>query len=224
MKSNSSTKDFVLMALFAAIICLLAFVPYLGYIPLGVINATTIHIPVIIGSLFLGPKKGAVLGGVFGLTSLLNNTFKGGLTAFVFSPFYSVNIEGTPVLSAFKSLLICFVPRILIGVAAYYACALLYRVLKGKMRGSLYIAAGLAGSLTNTLLVMHGIFLLFGNAYAAAKGMEFNALYYSILGIIGANGVPEAIVASLLTAAACPVLRRIRPLYCEQSCSKRSEG
>ncbi|MBE6825527.1 MAG: ECF transporter S component [Ruminococcus sp.] len=224
MKSNSSTKDFVLMALFAAIICLLAFVPYLGYIPLGVINATTIHIPVIIGSLFLGPKRGAVLGGVFGLTSLLNNTFKGGLTAFVFSPFYSVNIEGTPVLSAFKSLLICFVPRILIGVAAYYACALLYRVLKGKMRAALYIAAGLAGSLTNTLLVMHGIFLLFGNAYAAAKGMEFNALYYSILGIIGANGVPEAIVASLLTAAACPVLRRIRPLYCEQSRSKRSEG
>ena len=58
------------VALFGAIIVLLAFTPFLGYIPLGFTRATIIHIPVIIGSLLMGPKKGAVLGLVFGATAL----------------------------------------------------------------------------------------------------------------------------------------------------------
>ncbi len=220
MKTTEKTKDFVLTSLFIAIIALLAFVPYLGYIPLGPINATTIHIPVIIGSLFLGPKKGALLGGVFGITSLLNNTFKGGATAFVFSPFYSVTLEDNPVLATIKSLAICFIPRILIGIAAYYICVLVYKLLKHQKTGAAYFAAGLAGSMTNTLLVMNGIFFFFGDAYAAARELSTEMLYYAIIGMIAANGIPEAIVAALLTAAACPVLHRIRPLYFEQATKK----
>lgn len=58
---NNKTAELVLTALFAAIIIIMAFTP-LGYIPLVVINATIIHIPVILGSLFCGPKKGGFLG------------------------------------------------------------------------------------------------------------------------------------------------------------------
>lgn len=50
---NNKTEELVLTALFAAIIIIMAFTP-LGYIPLVVINATIIHIPVILGSLFCG--------------------------------------------------------------------------------------------------------------------------------------------------------------------------
>lgn len=57
---NSKTNELVLTGLFTAIIIIMAFTP-LGYIPLVVINATIIHIPVILGSLFCGPKKGAFL-------------------------------------------------------------------------------------------------------------------------------------------------------------------
>ena len=64
----------VQLALFSAIILAMAFTPGLGYIPLGVTRATIIHLPVIIGGILLGPKKGAFLGGVFGATSLINNT------------------------------------------------------------------------------------------------------------------------------------------------------
>ena len=82
---NAKTKEIVLLALFSAIILLMAFTN-LGFIPLGVINATIVHIPVIIGALFLGPKKGAFLGFLFGLTSFINNTFKAATaSAFVFS-------------------------------------------------------------------------------------------------------------------------------------------
>lgn len=53
---NSKTNELVLTGLFTAIIIIMAFTP-LGYIPLVVINATIIHIPVILGSLFCGPIK-----------------------------------------------------------------------------------------------------------------------------------------------------------------------
>ena len=61
------------------------------------------------------------------------------------------------------------------------------------------IMAGLTGSLTNTLLVMNLIFVFFKDAYAAANGVAVEAVYGFILGIIGMNGVPEAVVAAVIT-------------------------
>ena len=92
------------------------------------------------------------------------------------------------------------VPRILIGVVAYYVykgMLKLFAKFKAKNIAALAVA-GVAGSLTNTLLVMNGIYFLFGSSYAAAKGIAFEALYGVILGIIGTQGVPEAIVAAVL--------------------------
>ena len=129
---NERTYELVLTALFTAIIVIMAFTP-LGYIPLVVINATIIHIPVILGALFLGPKKGAFLGFVFGLTSFINNTFKAATaSAFVFSPVLAVNVVG--VSGIFKSLYICFVPRILVGVVPYYVYLLIHKLLKGGQK------------------------------------------------------------------------------------------
>ena len=70
---KAKTLGLVQVALFAALIIIMAFTPFLGYIPLGFTRATIIHIPVIMGSILLGPRKGAILGGVFGLTSFINN-------------------------------------------------------------------------------------------------------------------------------------------------------
>lgn len=129
---NEKTYELVLTALFTAIIVIMAFTP-LGYIPLVVINATIIHIPVILGALFLGPKKGAFLGFVFGLTSFINNTFKAATaSAFVFSPVLAYNMDG--VAGVFKSLYICFVPRILVGVVPYFIYMLIRRVVKGEQK------------------------------------------------------------------------------------------
>ena len=81
-------------ALFTAIIVVMAFTP-LGFIPLVVINATIIHIPVILGAIFCGPKKGAFLGFVFGLTSFIKNTLMPtSMSAFVFSPILASSIDG----------------------------------------------------------------------------------------------------------------------------------
>ena len=51
--SMAKTRGLVQLAIFSAIIVVLAYTPFIGYIPLGFTRATIIHIPVIIGSLML---------------------------------------------------------------------------------------------------------------------------------------------------------------------------
>lgn len=209
---NQKTYDLVLTALFAAIIIIMAFTPF-GYIPLGIINATIIHIPVLLGALFLGPKRGAFLGFIFGLSSMLKATFVGGtLSSFVFSPFLAAGLEGSA--GAIKSVLICFVPRILVGVVPYYVF-MAFRKLMDKKKGSLTVGfafAGVSGALTNTILVMGGIFLLFRDNYATAVGISSDAVFKFIMGIVGTNGIPEAIVAGVITVAVGQVLYKIKPV------------
>ena len=69
MKIEKKVLDMSLAGIFTAIIIAMSVVPFLGYIPLGFMNATIIHVPVIIGAIILGPKYGAYLGLVFGAVS-----------------------------------------------------------------------------------------------------------------------------------------------------------
>lgn len=202
---SSRTKELVQLALFAALIVIMAFTPFIGYIPLGFTRATIIHIPVILGSLLLGPKKGAILGALFGLTSLINNTINPTITSFVFTPFYS----GGNLLS----LVICFVPRILVGIVPYYVYKAIAKFSAKKSQSSFaMIAAGITGSLTNTLLVMNFIYIFFNESYAAANAGKIveGALYKFILSVICINGIPEAIVAAILVVAICRVMIKLK--------------
>ena len=266
---NEKIYGLVLTALFTTIIAVMTFTS-LGYIPLGVINATIIHIPVIIGSLFLGPKKGAFLGFVFGLTSFLNNTFRAAtLSAFVFSPVLAYGVLGwTGVL---RSFLICFVPRILVGVVPFYVYRFFHRLLEKEDKKIIWIVelvasaifglavgmflnrsigaetggrtaivlgvgfaagaallaalilysrkhspaqiayayAGMSGAMTNTILVMGGIYVLYKEAYAAALGIGSDTVIDVIAGVVSFNGVLEAVVAAIITTAVGLVLRRM---------------
>lgn len=206
MNIENKTRNLVLAAVFVAIIIIMAFTPF-GYIPLGFMNATTIHVPVIIGAIVLGPKYGGFLGMVFGLTSLWKSTYMPNPTSFVFSPFIKVGEYG----GNFWSLVICMVPRILIGIVAYYVFRAVLKACSGKKakRTIALAAAGVAGSLTNTLLVMNLIYFFFGREYGqAAKGLT-QGIYSVILGIICINGLPEAIVAGILTVAVTQALFKV---------------
>lgn len=208
-KVSAKTLKLVQLALLGALIVVLAFTPFIGYIPLGVTRATIVHIPVIIGSILLGPKMGAVLGGLFGLTSFINNSFiSPSITSFTFTPLYSVGEFHGNV----WSLVICFVPRILVGVVPYYVYKFVMWLFKGRKGGETvsFALAGLSGALTNTLLVMNLIYFCFGEQYAVAKEKAFEGFYWVILSVIGINGVPEAIVAAILTVAICKTLFKVQ--------------
>jgi uncharacterized membrane protein len=161
-------------------------------------NATIVHVPVIIGSLLLGPKMGALLGFMFGLGSFVRAVISPTVMSFCFTPL--IPAPGTDSGSLW-ALAICFIPRILTGVVPYYV----NRFLAGNGNGAVrkYIAAfsaGVAGSLTNTLLVMNLIYVIFGPQYALAIGKAAELVYSLILTVIIVHGIPEAITAGLLSS------------------------
>ena len=144
---------------------------------------------------------GALLGTVFGICSMANSTLRPGLTAFVFSPFVSAGLFGFS--GILRSIVIALIPRILVGVVAGLLGSFLRRKAGGR---KWYFLPGLAGSFTNTVLVMTGIYLLYGPAYAAALGKSYSALLLYIFGVVGVNGTCEAVLAAVVTAAAVPAL------------------
>ena len=198
----------VQLAILSAIIVIMGFT-VLGSIPLGgPIVATIAQVPVVIGAILLGTKAGMILGGVFGLTSCVYFTISAYPTSFVFSPAHSPALaNGNAALAVWYaacSLLICFVPRILIGLVS----GELYRVISKKNKTVACIVAGVCGSLVNTLLVLGGIMLFFGTPYLNAAASSASDTLLSLIGAsILFNGIPEAIVTPILaTAISRPLL------------------
>lgn len=190
-KKHLDTRYLVSLAMMCAVLLVLGMTG-IGFIQLPVIKATTMHIPVILGAILLGPGTGAVLGGVFGLCSIWANTTAPGLLSFAFSPFMTT--EGLP--GVLKSLWIALVCRILLGVLAGWFWKLFKKVLK-KDYVALPVTAALA-SVCHTILVMGSIYVLLAQQYADAKNVAASAVFDLVLGTIVASGIPEAIAAAIL--------------------------
>lgn len=205
MKTPLKGKTLILtqFAMLLAIEAVVCFTP-LGSLPIGPIVATLAHVPVIITAILLGTSAGACMGAFAGLFSFLVWTFAppNPAMAFVFTPFYMLGATHGNV----WSLVICFVPRILVGVVAG-ACFKLFTRLNWKS-GVVYGLSGVLGSLVNTLGVLGGIYVFFGHSYATVLEKGFDLL----LGLIGltilTNGIPEAIIGGLAAYAVCRPLRR----------------
>lgn len=189
------------VSMLVAIEALFCFTP-LGSLPaFGPIVATLAMVPVIITALLLGIRAGTTMGFIAGLFSFIVWTFMPPtpVSAFIFTPFYSFGeIRGN-----FGSILICFVPRILVGVVAGGIYKVLTRFLGQKDYLNMIVSSAL-GSLANTLGVMAGIWVFFGVQYSFLVGQ-------SILFIIGTtiltSGIPEAVVSAILAPAVCKPIK-----------------
>ena len=194
----ANTRKLTLFALFLALELMLAMTP-LGIVRLGVIGATTLHIPVIVAAVLLGKGAGAGLGLVFGLTSILNATLNPTPTAFVFSPF----VEFAGVSGGFRSVIVALVPRVLVG----FLSGLVYEGLQ-KKRWAI-AAAAVVGSLTNTVLVLGGIYVFFGQAYAQVLEVAYEALIGMLLTVVATNGAAELALAVLVCLPVCRALQHV---------------
>lgn len=191
----------VCVALMAAIVIVLANTP-LGMIQLPVIKATTVHIPVILGAVLLGPLAGGILGGVFGICSLISNTMAPTLLSFAFSPLMSTT--GLP--GVLKALWISVGCRILIGVVSGWLWKLFEKV---HLNQTIALPiTGFVGAMVNTVTVMGSIYLLFAQQYAQAQNVGITAVWGLIMGTITASGIPEAIASAVLVLALGKVLLR----------------
>ena len=185
------TRYMATLAMFCGILLVMGMTG-IGFIPLPVIKATTMHIPVILGAILLGPAAGAVLGGVFGICSIWANTTSPGLLAFAFSPFMTT--EGLP--GVLKSLWIALGCRILLGVIVGWLWKGLKRVLKQDYLALPVTAA--VSTICHTILVMGSIYLLLAQQYAQAKNVAITAVFGLVMGTVTASGIPEAIIAAVL--------------------------
>ncbi len=180
---NSKLKSMVLTAVISSLILVLTFVPYTGYITYGFFSITTIHIPVLIGSIVLGKKAGFILGLVWGLSSLLRAWLMPSPEALLFlDPRISV------------------LPRVLVGFSVGFISDLLkHRV--GKVEYSLALA--IVGTLLNTIFVLTAISIWGGdNIYS------FGDNIVAILGVVASiNGVIELILAGVVTPFVTTSLR-----------------
>ncbi len=201
------TRWLVGVALFVALQLVLQLTG-IGLIPLPLIRATTLHIPVIVGAVLLGPLAGAVLGGVFGLCSMWTATTAPTALSFAFSPVWAAETSGAA--GSAKAVWIALGCRIFIGVVSGW---LWIALKKCKVNDLIALpVVGVAGALTNTVLVMGSIFLLLAPEFAAAQNIGMEAVLGVVLGIVFSSGAAEAVAAGILVTAVCKAMLHVPAL------------
>jgi uncharacterized membrane protein len=174
MASNTlNTRRIVITGVLAAIAILLG-VTRLGFIPVPNVsgNATIMHVPAIIGGVMEGPLVGLLVGGIFGVFSMLQDTT-----------------------GLFRNPLVSVIPRLFIGVTAYYSYAYV------KRRQNEYLAltvAAIVGTLTNTILVVGALVLL-------------GYIPMAVVPTIIPQAIAEIIIAVIITVAVVTAWKKIEP-------------
>ena len=188
--SSSKTRRLVLIGALGGISIFLG-VSGLGLIRLPIFSLTILHIPVIIGALLEGPVVGIAVGLIFGLFSMYQNITAPGLTSFIF---------WNPI--------VALIPRMLIGIVAYYS----FKLLKSKIK-STGVCAGIASilaTLTNTIGVLGLTYILYLDKYAQAREISRDAVAGTLLTVGLTNGIPEAIVSALITIPIVVTMLKIK--------------
>ncbi len=162
-----SIRQLIIAALLGGLVVVLEQLG-IGRIPMPTgVAATILHIPAILGGIIEGPIVGLLVGFFFGLFSFVK--------------------PSNPV---FSDPLVAFLPRLLIGIAAFY----LYKAF-GEGKAAIVVAA-VGGTLTNTIGVL-GLIVLRG--YLPLKG---------VLVIAATHGIPEIIVSVIIVTPIVVALKR----------------
>ena len=199
MKTNLKTKQLVIMGLLTAILILMAYTP-LGYLNVGPLAITFNVIPVAIAAVVLGPLGGAIIGGIFGLTSFLQ-CFGGsalGTALFTVSPPLTV--------------VQCFIPRIIDGLIIGFIANTLKK--KGVNAPIASAIVGFLAAFLNTLLYMSSLVILFGNSdiiksYRDSIAPGKNVFIFVCL-FVGVNAIAEMISSTIITSAICAALNKAK--------------
>jgi uncharacterized membrane protein len=191
MTTRTRIQNLTVNAMLIALIALMGFVPFLGFIPLGAsVSITIIHLPVLLGAALLSTRSATLLGLSFGLVSLL---------------VVVTNPTPQPIDLFFVNPLISVLPRILFGLFAGILFSFTRRFANLQQYGLLSLFAFLA-TVFHTVLVLSMLWLF---ASAELSGL-FGNLVQFIWYILSLNGLIEAMLSALLIPILTLALRRIR--------------
>lgn len=189
--TKTKTTTITFLGIFSALIILMTFTP-IGYLTLGAISATLIHIPVIVGAVLFGPYCGMLLGLVWGVSCIIRAVTMGaGLDLLFVNPLVSV------------------LPRILVGLFSALVCIGVMKLMKNKKMSDIAAStvAAVVGTLTNTIFVLGMLFLIYHN-HEMVKAMTDggSSLGYIVATILSVNGLIELLAAIILVPAICKAL------------------
>jgi len=191
MSKKRNVFQLTIISMLLAILIAQTFIPMLGYIPLGPIDVTIVHITVILAAVLFGTKTGAVIGASWGILSMIR-----------------AYIQPTPFNVVFLNPLISVLPRLIVGLVSAWCFSLLSDRISNKW--SYAVTAGI-GTLTNTVLVLGGIYLFASETYAQALGISESLLLGALGTVVATNGVIEIIASVIiLPLVAIPLSKALK--------------
>ncbi|GFP74950.1 hypothetical protein bsdtw1_01013 [Clostridium fungisolvens] len=243
-KSKFSTRQMVVTAMLAAISIFLG-LSGLGFIKIPPVNATIMHIPVIIGAIVEGPIVGGLIGLCFGLFSMYQAFTAPTVTSFVFwNPivallpriligvvsYYSYvgitkAVKKNPAVSGaivitFLSVIVALALKVLLPVMVSYGIAAAVLVLLNFLFVKFRLSeksdalsvgtAAVLGTLTNTVLVLSLIYIVYVDRFAKAINISSSAAGKTIVAIGMTNGIPEALVSTIITVPVVLAILKLR--------------
>lgn len=191
-----TTRKLAVIGMLGGISIILGATP-LGFIPLGPVKATIMHIPVIIGSIVEGPIVGLFIGLIFG----------------GFSMFQAYVMPTSPVQVVFMDPVVAVLPRLLIALVTHYSYQGIKKAFgpdnrkKGRLYGTMIGTA--LGTITNTGGVLGAIYWRHAATYAEKLQIDPALVGKTILyGVAIPNGIPEVIIAVLVVTAVVQALQK----------------
>lgn len=186
MKKNFDTKQLTMLGLLTAVLLLMAYTP-LGYLNIGPLAITLNIIPVALAAITLGPVGGAVMGGVFGLTSFLQCIGMGGSSAM------GVVLFG---INPFFAFLQRFIPRVLDGLLLGFLFRWIRKI--SNVQISCFVT-GFCSAFFNTVFFMAALVLLFGNTDYMREMIAGRNIILFVCTFVGINAVFEMIASTVIT-------------------------
>ncbi|MFA5481015.1 MAG: ECF transporter S component [Bacilli bacterium] len=175
-------RDIVFDAMFLAIILIMTFIPYVGFIQIGVISFTLLHIPVLIGAALFGWKRGLMYGFFFGIASLIKATTYPGTIDFLFvNPLISV------------------LPRAIFGLVAGLLFSLLKKMPLFYQKGIFIALSSFILTLFHTFLVLSTLWLIYRPEVENFLNQEVSWAGLVLTTLIGTGALIEAGIAAIIT-------------------------
>ena len=185
-KKKFSTSQLVLLSLLTAVLLLMSYTQ-LGYLNIGPLAISFNVIPVAVAAIALGPTGGAIVGGIFGLTSFMQCIGIGGLSAMG-----AILFEINPILAFIQR----FVPRVLDG----FIIGWIYKIT--SKFSTTYTASAITGffsAFLNTVFFMTALVVLFGNTEYMQNLIGGRNVIVFICTFVGINAVCEMFASTIIT-------------------------
>lgn len=189
-RRGMSTGQLTLVGMLGAISAVLGFTP-IGFITIGAISVTTMHIPVIIGAVLEGPMIGMMTGLLFGIISMVR--------AFIIP---------LPTSFIFWNPIVAIVPRVLLGYISYQVYYLVRT--KFKKENTAVVLAAFLATLAHTVMVLGSAYLIYHDKLAEKLTLSVQGVKLLFTGIAIQNGIPEAILSVFVTVAVYKAAKKVR--------------